>query len=111
MGWDDVGDLRAFESKDAFRQRFLEVFAEKYKHNKGQMSKKVNELWTLMELKPGDLVVANQGISKVLAVGEVVEPGYEWMRNGRTTAMCCVYTGTLPANRALKTRSGGPLLQ
>lgn len=31
-----------------------------------------------MQLEPGDVVVANKGISKVLAVGEVVEPGYEW---------------------------------
>ena len=40
--------------------------------------RKGNELWTLNELEPGDLVVANRGISKVLAIGEVVEPGYRW---------------------------------
>ena len=43
-----------------------------------QARRKGNELWTLTELEPGDLVVANRGISQVLAVGEVVEPGYRW---------------------------------
>lgn len=35
----------------------------------------------LRELEPGDIVVANKGTSEVLAVGEVVEPGYEWMES------------------------------
>ncbi|MBI3966853.1 MAG: EVE domain-containing protein, partial [Chloroflexi bacterium] len=28
--------------------------------------------------RPGDLVVANRGISEVLGIGEVIAPGYEW---------------------------------
>ena len=76
VGWDEVGDLGQFESKDAFRTRFGESYP--YNANRGQVTRKSNELWTLTELEPGDLVVANQGTSKVLAVGEVVEPGYEW---------------------------------
>lgn len=79
VGWDAVGDLRKFESQEAFRQRFFKIYGSRYNHNKGHLTKKANELWTLMELAPGDLVVANRGISKVLAVGEVMEPGYEWM--------------------------------
>jgi MoxR-like ATPase len=31
-----------------------------------------------MEMKPGDRIVANEGESKVLGVGTVTEPGYEW---------------------------------
>ena len=42
------------------------------------LRKKANEVWTLMELEPGDTILANHGTSKVLALGEVVEPGYEW---------------------------------
>ncbi|HEY9285131.1 MAG TPA: AAA family ATPase [Pyrinomonadaceae bacterium] len=79
VGWDEVGDLREFESKEAFRARFEEEFGERpYNGNASMISRKANELWTLTELEPGDLVVANKGISKVLAVGEVLEPGYEW---------------------------------
>lgn len=79
VGWDEVGDLREFESKEAFRTRFEQEFGERFYHgNASVTTRKANELWTLMELEPGDIVVANKGISKVLAVGEVVEPGYEW---------------------------------
>jgi 5-methylcytosine-specific restriction protein B len=79
VGWDEVGDLREFESKEAFRARFVQEFGERYYNgNASVTTRKANELWTLMELEPGDLVVANKGISKILAVGEVVEPGYEW---------------------------------
>lgn len=34
-----------------------------------------------MELEPGDIVIANRGTSKILAVGAVVEPGYTWDAN------------------------------
>ena len=75
VGWDGVGDLTQFDTKDAFRERFEEL---NYKGHLAQARKKGNELWTLRELEPGDLVVANRGISHVLAIGEVTEPGYRW---------------------------------
>ena len=76
VGWDEVGDLSQFESKEAFRARFEEVYP--YKGHLAQARRKGNELWKLSELEPGDLVVANRGIGRVLAVGEVVQPGYRW---------------------------------
>ena len=76
VGWDAVGDLSQFESKTAFSARFEEVYP--YKGHPAQAKKKGNELWMLRALEPGDLVVANRGIGRVLAVGEVVEPGYRW---------------------------------
>ncbi|MBN1887479.1 MAG: EVE domain-containing protein [Thermoflexales bacterium] len=78
VGWDGVGDLREFESEDAFRERFTEAYTELYKGHKPTLTRKANELWTLTGLEPGDLVVANKGISVILGVGEVIEPGYEW---------------------------------
>ena len=78
VGWDKVGDLREFESKDSFRARFAQEYGEMYNHHKPTITRKANELWTLMSLEPGDVVVANKGISKILAVGDVTEPGYEW---------------------------------
>ncbi|MCB8924029.1 MAG: EVE domain-containing protein [Ardenticatenaceae bacterium] len=78
VGWDQVGDLREFESEEEFRTRFSETFAETYNQHQSTITKKANEVWTLVELEPGDLVIANRGLSEVLAVGEVVEPGYEW---------------------------------
>ncbi|MBP8002394.1 MAG: EVE domain-containing protein [Chloroflexi bacterium] len=78
VGWDDTGDLREFESEDEFRERFATLYASGYNNHKPTISKKAKEVWRLMELEPGDLIVANQGLSHVLAVGEVIEPGYEW---------------------------------
>lgn len=75
VGWDELGDLQQYDSRDAFRARFEEIYGGKLK---GNAKHKAGELWTLMELEPGDLVVANKGISQILGVGEVVEPGYSW---------------------------------
>ena len=77
VGWEEVGDLRDFPSKEEFRARFAEVFAAEYKGNQAKISEKANEVWILTELEPGDLIVANRGTSEVLAIGTVVEPGYE----------------------------------
>lgn len=76
VGWDEVGDLAAFESKDAFR----EVFREHWPYNGAEstVSRKANELWTLRELQPGDEVIANRGTSELLAVGTVNDVGYQW---------------------------------
>ena len=76
VGWDDIGDLREFESKDALRVRFEEQYP--YGGNKSQIARKTNEVWTLRELEAGDKIVANRGTSSVLGVGTVVEPAYEW---------------------------------
>jgi 5-methylcytosine-specific restriction enzyme B len=78
VGWDEVGDLREFESKEAFAASFEELYLGNYKGHRPTLRKKAEELWTLTELEPGDLVVANRGTSRILAVGKVVEPGYEW---------------------------------
>lgn len=76
VGWDKVGDLDEFDSKSEFRLAFEEAYP--FGGSRAQSTKKGNELWMLKELEPGDLVVANQGTSRVLAVGQVVEPGYRW---------------------------------
>lgn len=50
MGWDDVGDLGEFTSKEDFRQAFRDAYP--YNGNEAQVSRKANELWTLTELQP-----------------------------------------------------------
>jgi hypothetical protein len=77
VGWDDVGDLRRFASKDEFVDHFKKVI-HWYDNSPGTTMRKANELWTLMELNPGDKVVTNRGIKEVLAVGTVRAPGYSW---------------------------------
>jgi 5-methylcytosine-specific restriction protein B len=84
LGWDDIGDLREFDNWTSFRDRFHEVFFDKHKGHKSTLTAKAREVWTLMQLEPRDIVVANQGVSRILAAGEVVEPVYQW-RPDRST--------------------------
>jgi 5-methylcytosine-specific restriction protein B len=78
VGWDEVGDLSEFDSKEALRAAFEAKFGALYNNHAPIITKKTNELWMLRSLEVGDLVVANRGTSKILAVGKVVEPGYFW---------------------------------
>ena len=75
VGWEEAGDLRDFATKEEFRARFSEVFADQHS-GQAKLNEKANEVWTLIELEPGDLVVANRGTSRILGVGTVVDPGY-----------------------------------
>ncbi|MEV0561028.1 AAA family ATPase [Dactylosporangium sp. NPDC050588] len=74
VGWDSIEDLTAFGSEEELRA----VFAAHYPYNgsAATVTTKARELWRLTQLEPGDRVVANEGVSKVLAVGTVIEPGY-----------------------------------
>ncbi len=76
VGWDDVGDLSLFESEEDFRGAFATAYP--YNGNRSQVTRKAKELWTLTHLRAGDKVVANRGISEVLAIGTVKDPAYEW---------------------------------
>lgn len=76
VGWDKVGDLRDYQDLDEIKARFSEIYP--YGGNKATVTRKSKELWTLMELEPGDIIIANDGISKIKAIGEVIEPGYSW---------------------------------
>ena len=79
VGWDEVGDLNEFESKEGYKEKFIQIYLDDlYIGHRSTAVRKSNELWMLRQLEPGDLVVANQGTSKVLGIGKVKEPGYEW---------------------------------
>jgi 5-methylcytosine-specific restriction enzyme B len=78
VGWDEVGDLGQFADYEEMRDSFREQYADRYKGNLATVTQKSKELWTLRELRAGDLILANKGTKEVLAVGIVKEPGYEW---------------------------------
>jgi len=71
VGWDEVGDLGKFKSKDDFKAAFK-------RRCRYSPPWKANELWTLIELRPCDRIIANHGLTKVVGVGTVEEPGYAW---------------------------------
>ncbi len=77
VGWDDVGDLRRFESKEAFVTAFQEHYSELYA-TRSKLTEKANELWLLIDVCAGERVAANRGMSHVLGVGTVEPPGYVW---------------------------------
>lgn len=81
VGWDEVGDLREFtaEDEEGFVEIFRERFPDLYTGSSGKLAvgtRKAWELWLLRDVQPGDIVIATRGASEVLALGEVVEPGY-----------------------------------
>lgn len=76
VGWDAVGDLNQYTDIDTFYAQFATHYP--YEGNASQVRKKANEVWMLRDLSAGDIVVANQGISAILGIGEVIDPGYEW---------------------------------
>jgi 5-methylcytosine-specific restriction protein B len=76
VGLDEVGDLEEYESAAEIETKFNELEPPENGEKRRQHREKALELWTLRELQPGDKVVANHGISKVLGVGTVIEPGY-----------------------------------
>lgn len=77
VGWDDVDDLTHYSSAELFKQRFTQLYGTEY-NNPSKTSAKANEVWRLMELRPGDQIIANRGTSEVLGVGTVMQPGYRW---------------------------------
>ncbi|WP_217215157.1 McrB family protein [Streptomyces sp. AC550_RSS872] len=78
VGWDDVSDLRSYADRDDFKAAFAAAYTDAYNGNQSKVSAKANELWKLLGLRPGDLVVANKGTSEVLGVGRVTGDGYVW---------------------------------
>ena len=79
VGWDDVGDLRAYQNENDFRVAFEAAFSTLYNEHQQTIRKNADELWTLRGLKAGDKIVANRGVSAVLGIGTVTGVGYEWL--------------------------------
>jgi 5-methylcytosine-specific restriction protein B len=77
VGWDEVGDLLRYESKEAFTSAFADVYRDKHP-TQAKQTEKSNELWSLVDIADGERIVANRGTSEILGVGTVVPPGYVW---------------------------------
>jgi 5-methylcytosine-specific restriction protein B len=77
VGWDDVGDLRQYASKEAFLAAFRDAYGETYA-NEAKLKEKAEEVWLLLDLVVGERVVANRGTKEILAIGTIESPGYVW---------------------------------
>src|SRR5258708_469654 len=79
VGWDKVGDLSQYENEADFRSAFDVAYTDDYNGNQALLRKEGDQVWTLINLEPGDKIIANKGVSAVLGIGTVTEPGYEWI--------------------------------
>lgn len=77
IGWDEIGDLGKYADYNEFLHRFHEIVGN-YGYKKSKATEKANELWAFYSLQPGDIVVCNNGTSKVVGIGEVNEEGYTY---------------------------------
>ena len=78
VGWDELGDLREFESAEELRTSVEQRYGAEMRNNPATITYTARRLWDLRQLKPGDRVVANRGVKEVLGVGEVTLGGYQW---------------------------------
>ncbi|MFI8513123.1 McrB family protein [Streptomyces sp. NPDC085460] len=83
---DRVGDLHRYADEDEFTAAYREAYAEtggEAREDGGLSGSRraalAAELWSLLDLRPGDRVVATRGRSEVLGVGRVTGDGYVWL--------------------------------
>ena len=76
IGWGSLGDLSDVNSLDEVKARMENAG---HYDTKSKSSEKSGEVWRFRSARVGDLIVANKGASQILAVGTVVEPGYEFL--------------------------------
>lgn len=73
IGWDKIGDLSAFHSKDEMKQAMREKIDQSKTYKNA-----AHATWQFAnEMKPGDIVFAKKGMYLVVGRG-VVESGYEF---------------------------------
>ncbi len=73
IGWDKIGDLRDYQSKDEMRQAMKTLIDPNYSWKNG-----AHATWQFVnEMKPGDIVFAKKGMHLVIGRG-VVESEYEF---------------------------------
>lgn len=74
---DKVGDLKQYTSAEQVRIALTASSGAEYEHIPSVLNRRAGELWAFRNLLPGDKVVATQGASTILAVGDVIIQ-YSW---------------------------------
>jgi len=74
VGWNDMGNLTKFKTKEKFEKRFLSIYGKKRK-------RAANELWRFYsEIKDGDKILANSG-KYIFGIGTVIKGGYRFNKH------------------------------
>ena len=73
IGWDEIGDLTAYRSKDEMKQAMKEKIDQTLSY-----ANAAHATWQFShEMKPGDIVFAKKGMYQIIGRG-VVESGYQY---------------------------------
>ncbi|MCD8214138.1 MAG: AAA family ATPase [Clostridiales bacterium] len=73
LGWEEVGDLSIFASKEEMKKKMKEVYGEENSYKNS-----VHATWQFAnDMKPGDVVFVKKGVYGIIGRG-VVESGYEY---------------------------------
>ncbi|MEF9885713.1 McrB family protein [Streptomyces sp. P9-A4] len=78
VGMDRVGDLRGYADQDEFTSAYTAAYADTGLSG-NKLTARAAELWSLLDLRVGDRVIATQGKNEVLGLGRVVGNGYAWL--------------------------------
>ncbi|MFE5775306.1 McrB family protein [Brachybacterium sp. NPDC056505] len=103
IGWDELGDLAEYSSREAVRH------ALDPEGNQGSMKNDVLAVWQFEnEMEVGDIIYAKRGRRELIGRGEVIsearfEPERESYRNVRSVEWTHVGTWEHPGDAALKT--------
>lgn len=75
VGWPEVGDLTNYSSVEELKREFQKLW---YADSPQTAGRKAKELWNFYNLKPGDMVLANDGQARIVGVGTVTDEGYRF---------------------------------
>ena len=68
-GWDLLGDLKDYLSDfEIFKKYYMERYTEPINPKKIHS---LNQLWDFINLKVGDIIIANKGMGKIVGLGKV----------------------------------------
>ncbi|MDC3959014.1 EVE domain-containing protein [Polyangium jinanense] len=71
IGWGEAGDPRAYASKEELSAQLAKVFG----YTESEAHANVRQVWAFTrDIKPGDIIVANRGQSKIVGRGTVLGP-------------------------------------
>lgn len=91
IGWGSIGDLNAYDSKDAMRKAICEQFGGSTSHRNDALA-----TWQFLhDMQPGDLVFAKRGQRELIGAGLVLGPyeygadANEMRRNRRRVRWLC----------------------
>jgi len=78
IGWDEIGDLRKFRTKEEIRRRVLGVNNDTELENESSKKNDVLACWEFAnEMRIGDIIFSKQGKTKIIGYG-IVEGDYEF---------------------------------